>query len=135
MDESKNRVEDEIIKIAKKRLKIKRDFKVHRNIYVVTILSLTLLMAVIGIVEGDFLEAFTAAIITALAWGIGVGIHFVVSMSQLKELDGNELDKEIEYLKGRAGINSLEEQKNNDVFKMNMDRIKNEKSIENKERH
>jgi len=56
-------------------------------------------------------------------------------MSQLKELDGNELDKEIEYLKGRAGINSLEEQKNNDVFKMNMDRIKNEKSIENKERH
>ena len=135
MDGAKNRVEDKIIKMAKKRLKIKRGFKIHRNIYVVTMVCLILMLSVIGLVEGDFFEAFTAAIMTALAWGIGVGIHFVVSMSQLKELDGNELDKEIEYLKGRAGINSLEEQKNNDVFKMNMDRIKNEKSIENKERH
>lgn len=111
MDEFKNRVEDEIVKTAKKRLKIKRGFKVHRNIYAITNICLTLLLIVVGLAEGDFFETVMAAIITALSWGIGLGIHFVVSMSQLKALDGNELEREIEYLKGRAGINSLEDRR------------------------
>ena len=132
MDEFKNRVEDEIIKTAKKRLKIKRSFKVHRNIYLIVVICFTLMMTTIGLFEGEFFETVVAALIVALGWGIGVGIHFVTSMSQLKALDGNELEREIEYLKGRAGIESLEEQKNNDVFKMNMDRIKNQNSLEKK---
>ena len=95
-------------------------------------ICITLLMAVVGLASGSFFEAITSAMIIVIGWGLGVGIHFVSSMSKLKELDGSELEREIEYLKGRTGFNSLEEEKNNDVFKMNMSRIKNQKSIEKK---
>ncbi|WBW99100.1 2TM domain-containing protein [Oceanirhabdus sp. W0125-5] len=135
MDDFKNRVEEEIYKTAKKRLKIKRGFKIHRGIYVVTVVLLTLMMTAIGIFDGGLIDSILASLVVASGWGMAVGIHFVVAMSRLKALDGNELEREIAYLKGRTGYNSLEEEKSNDVFNMNMNKIKNQKSIEKHERH
>lgn len=124
-------LEQELYRRAKKRVNIKRGFKIHRNVYIVVNICLTLMLGVIGLVEGELIEALLAAIITVLAWGIGLGVHFVCAGSALKALDiDNEIEREVQYLKEKAGMDFINEPLRTDVY--NMKSTSKEKSLDKK---
>lgn len=126
-------LEHELYRRAKKRVNIKRGFKIHRNVYIVVNICLTLMLGIIGLVEGDLLEVLLAPVITALAWGIGLGVHFVCVGSALKALDiDNEIEREVQYLKEKAGMDFINEPLRTDVYNMNMKNTSKEKNLDKK---
>lgn len=79
---------------AKKRLKLKRKFKEHRNSYL--------------IVNGAFLlmdffqdKSLDWAYYLAIAWGIGLAFDYIDTVKKLRHRD--DLEKEMEYLKRTQG--------------------------------
>lgn len=122
-------LEQELYRRAKKRVNIKRSFKIHRNVYIVTNLCLTSMLGIIGFSEGVLGETMLASSITALSWGIGLGIHFVCAGSALKALDiDNEIEREVQYLKERAGMDFINEPLKTDVY--NMKNTSKEKNLD-----
>ncbi|MCM1990969.1 2TM domain-containing protein [Oceanirhabdus seepicola] len=75
---------------AKKRLKVKRDFKEHRNAYLIVNGAFFLI---------DFIgnKSINWAYYLAIAWGIGLVFDYLDTVKKLRHR--NDLEKEMEYLK------------------------------------
>jgi len=75
---------------AKKRLKVKRDFKEHRNAYLI-VNGAFFLMDFMGDKSLDW------AYYLAIMWGIGLAFDYFDTVKKLRHR--NDLEKEMEYLK------------------------------------
>ena len=75
---------------AKKRLKVKRDFKEHRNSYLIVNGAFFLI---------DFMgdKSLDWAYYLAIMWGIGLAFDYFDTVKKLRHR--NDLEKEMEYLK------------------------------------
>ena len=82
--------DNDLMNEAKKRLKIKRSFKEHRNAYLI-VNGACFLMDFIGDKSLDW------AYYLAIAWGIGLVFDYLDTVKKLRHR--NDLEKEMEYLK------------------------------------
>jgi len=91
--DNKNKIhsqDDPLMNEAKKRLKVKRDFKEHRNAYLIVNGAFCLI---------DFMKdkSLDWAYYLAIMWGIGLVFDYFDTVKKLRHRD--DLEKEVEYLK------------------------------------
>ncbi|WBW94698.1 2TM domain-containing protein [Oceanirhabdus sp. W0125-5] len=98
-----NEVKDNaLMNEAKKRLKLKRNFKEHRNAFLI-VNGAFFLMDFIGDKSLDW------AYYLAILWGIGLAFDYIDTVKKLRHR--NELEKEMEYLKKTQKYNCIEDNK------------------------
>jgi hypothetical protein len=110
---------------AKKRVKLKRDFKYHRNSY---FLCMIFLYIINMWTSPDYLWVKWPA----LGWGIGLAFHWLDTVHKLKGQDKfqDEIQREMDILKQRNNNNRIEEQRiNNDIFNSSMSKKQRKKDI------
>lgn len=103
MDNKEKHNEDRLYGEAKKRLKIKSEFIIHRNIYIAFMFAFTIMMGAIGTYSNEFWECMLAVLIVGVAWGFGVVTHFIVASRNLRLNDYNKIEKEMEFIRNRRG--------------------------------
>lgn len=116
---SKNNISNDLYDKAKRRVKIKRDFKEHRNVYIMCIGGLVLLDLFLG--HGIDFAHYVAA-----AWGIGLGCHWADTVNSLKKLDEDkEIQRELEGMLKRQ----LGDKYHGEPFELNLNDTNTEKDV------
>jgi hypothetical protein len=84
--------EEELYKMAKKRVKIKKEFASHAGTYFVVNVGLLAISTIIP--PFKFLFA-----LSAFGWGIGLGCHYISMVTTLRfDLKDSAVQREMEYL-------------------------------------
>jgi hypothetical protein len=85
--------EEDLYKMAKKRVKLKKDFATHAGVYCVVnggIMGINLITS--GLHHPWFL-------FPALGWGIGLGCHYIDTVAKLRfDLKDSAIQREMEHL-------------------------------------
>jgi hypothetical protein len=84
--------QEELYKMAKKRVKIKKEFATHAGVYFVVNGCLFAMNVLTGILTPWFLWP-------ALGWGIGLGCHYVDMVARLRfDLKDSAIQREMDHL-------------------------------------
>jgi hypothetical protein len=94
IDTNKHISEEWLYELAKRRLKIKQSFFTHFGSYCVVNAGILVLCLFL-------FRDMTILVLSAAGWGIGLGCHYIDTVSKLK-LDYNDtklLEQEVEFIK------------------------------------
>ena len=84
--------EEELYKMAKKRVKIKKDFATHAGVYFVV----NGCLAVMNLISSPSYPWF---LWPALGWGIGLGCHYIDMVAKLRfDLKDSAVQREMDHL-------------------------------------
>ena len=86
--------EEELYELAKKRLKIKQSFFTHLGSYFVVNTGIFFLCLFL-------FRSMTILLLSAVGWGIGLGCHYIDTVTKLRLDFGNAklVEKEVEFIK------------------------------------
>lgn len=99
-----NNDENQLYKEASERVKIKRDFREHRNVFVVCMIFLFILNKWTS-------PGYLWVKWPFLGWGLGLALHWVDTVGKLKghRKFQTEIEHEINYMKRKRGTERIED--------------------------
>ena len=90
--------EEELYKMAKKRIKVKKVFATHAGVYFIVNFCL-FAMNILTFFSGDSDGRYPWFLWVVLGWGIGLGCHYISMVAKLKfDLKDSTLQREIDHL-------------------------------------
>ena len=119
-------IEAKLYEEAKRRVKIKRNFKNHRNSYV-------LVMIFLYIINIWTSPGYLWVKWPALGWGLGLAFHWVEVMTKLKNIDNtkSDIEREMNILRSKMGYEKIEDDNKPQFYKSNFDNNHGRYSREN----